>query len=72
MLADRIAPPGKYRVLGVDKFDGEHWVEGDYDTRAEAEAIAIAETADAVPLASDKSVATVYYVYDDTGKYLGP
>jgi hypothetical protein len=72
MLADRIAPPGKYRVLGVDKFANEHWIKGDYDTRAEAEAVAVTETAEAAPHASDKSIATVYYVYDDTGKYLGP
>lgn len=28
----RKAPTGKFRVVGVDTFDGDDWVEGDFDT----------------------------------------
>ena len=30
----RHAPPGQYRVIGVDAFDGTDWVAGDFPTRA--------------------------------------
>ena len=30
------APPGKYRVVGVDTFDGTDWIDGDYDSEQEA------------------------------------
>lgn len=30
------APPGKFRVVKVDTFDGGDWVDGDYDTLVEA------------------------------------
>lgn len=32
----RNAPKGKFRVVGVDTFDGGDWVEGDFDTKNEA------------------------------------
>jgi len=28
----RAAPKGKFRVVGVDTFDGTDWVQGDFDT----------------------------------------
>lgn len=28
----RKAPPGKFRVIGVDTFDGTDWLEGDFDS----------------------------------------
>lgn len=35
------APEGKFRVVGVDTFDGTDWIEGDYETFAEARLKAI-------------------------------
>ena len=32
----RKAPKGKFRVIGVDTFDGDDWVEGDFNTLAAA------------------------------------
>ncbi len=68
----RKAPKGKFRVLGVDKFDGEDWIEGNYKTLDKALRIARDKTDDARRYASDSSIATVYYVYDDKGNYRGP
>lgn len=31
-LFSRKAPDGKFRVIGVDTFDGTDWEEGDFDT----------------------------------------
>lgn len=54
------APKGKYRVIGVDTFDGGDWVQGDFDTREEA-----------MNCASIKGgQMTVMYVYDDKGMQL--
>ena len=30
------APKGKFRVVGVDTFDGTDWIEGDFKTKEEA------------------------------------
>ena len=53
----RQAPKGKYRVVGVDTFDGGDWHKGDYATLAAAKKVA------------DKHGAqmTIYYVYDSKG-----
>ena len=32
----RKAPPGKFRVVGVDTFDGTDWCESDFATKEEA------------------------------------
>ena len=32
----RCAPKGKFRVVGADTFDGDDWVQGDFDTLEEA------------------------------------
>lgn len=72
---DRYKPPGS---------DDAHWVVGDYDSQAEALRVAREKTREAGGFAMDASgqtasegseraraVATVYYVYDDEGRYLG-
>lgn len=33
MAATLKAPKGKFRVVGVDTFDGGDWVEGDFKTK---------------------------------------
>ena len=65
------SPEGKCRVIGVDKFDGEDWVVGEYDTPEKALRIARKKTNKAKALATSHSVATVYYAYDPEGNYLG-
>lgn len=65
------SPEGKCKVIGADKFDGEDWVEGEYDSPEEALRIAREKTEEAKPLASHHSVATVFYAYDPDGNYLG-
>lgn len=65
------APRGKFIVVGVDKFSYEDWLEGAYDTAEQALQVSRNKTDQEKPLATDHSVATVYYVYDDQGKYLG-
>jgi len=34
--AEQKAPEGKFRVIGVDTFDGTDWIDGDFDTAEEA------------------------------------
>jgi len=54
------APIGKYRVIGVDTFDGGDWIEGDFDTAAEA-----------YERAREKGGTMLKtHVYDDTGQHL--
>lgn len=65
------SPEGKCKVIGVDKFEGEDWVEGEYDTPEEALRVAQEKTNEEKPLASHHSVATVFYAYDSKGHYLG-
>jgi len=62
---------GKYKVIGIDKFDGEDWVHAEYDSAEEALKTARELTRDAMSSASDASIATVYYAYAPSGKYLG-
>ncbi|MBI5213853.1 MAG: hypothetical protein HY957_10890 [Nitrospirae bacterium] len=69
-----IAPKGKYRIIGIDKFHPpgtDHWLVGDYYDLETALKIARAKTEEAKPLATSSSIATVYYVYDDKGWYRG-
>lgn len=54
------APPGKYRVIGVDTFDGTDWIEGDFDT--EAEALKCAKKTGGEMLKA--------HVYDDKGTHI--
>ena len=57
----RRAPKGKFRVIGVDTFDGGDWHDGDFDTKEAALARASAKGAEM----------TRMYVYDDAGQYVG-
>lgn len=54
---DLKAPKGKFRVIGVDTFDGGDYIAGDFKKKQ-----------DAIDLAQ-KSGGTmnIYYVYDDRG-----
>ena len=67
----RKSDSGKYTVIGIDKFDGEDWIEGKYESAKQALGVARKKTKEAMHLASDSSVATVYYAYDSDGTYLG-
>lgn len=60
-MVDRIPEQNKnYRVIGVDTFSNEDWVNGDYDNLKEAKQVC------------DEKGATmlIYYVYDKNGKYI--
>ena len=67
----RKSDSGKFKILGIDKFDGEDWIQGEYETAEKALKIARRMTREAMSSASGPSVATVYYAYDPSGKYLG-
>ena len=53
------APAGKFRVVGVDTFSNDDWVQGDFDTLEEAQA-----TAD-----KKGGEMTKMHVYDDKGNH---
>lgn len=55
------APKGKFRVIGVDTFSHEDWVQGDFDTKDAALACADAHGGEM----------TKMHVYDATGKHIG-
>lgn len=55
----RKAPKGKFRVIGVDTFDGSDWVDGDFDTLEQARKHANKKT-------KGKQMLKMH-VYDDTG-----
>ncbi len=57
----RKAPKGKFRVIGVDTFDGDDWVEGDFDTLAAA-------TTHVNDRTKGKQMLKMH-VYDDTGAH---
>ena len=57
----RKAPKGKFRVIGVDTFDGDDWVEGDFDTLAAAATHVNDRT-------KGKQMLKMH-VYDDTGTH---
>lgn len=52
------AAPGKFRIIGVDTFDGGDWLQDEVDTLAEAVKIADEHGGEM----------TKMYVYDDQGK----
>lgn len=58
-LFSRKAPTGKFRVIGVDTFDGGDWLQGDCDTLDQA--IALAKT--------KGGEMTKMHVYDDCGNH---
>ncbi len=57
---DLKAPKGKFRVVGVDTFDGTDWIEGDFKTKEEA--FEKANTTGGEMLKT--------HVYDDKGNHL--
>lgn len=65
------SPEGKCKVIGIDQFDGEDWVQGEYDTPEEALRVARKKTDAAKSSASDHSIATLYLAYGPDGNYLG-
>lgn len=54
------APKGKFRVVGVDTFDGTDWVEGDFKTKQEAFDVANQKGGEMLKT----------HVYDDKGNHL--
>ncbi len=68
------APKGKFRIVGIDKFEtpGEgNFVIGDYNNLHEALEKARNMTREASKDSTDPNTATVFYVYDENGGYLG-
>ncbi|HEY4755754.1 MAG TPA: hypothetical protein VIH28_06855 [Ignavibacteriaceae bacterium] len=59
-IKDFKAPKGKFRVVGVDTFDGSDWIEGDFKTKEEA--FKEANTKGGSMLKT--------HVYDDSGNHL--
>ena len=62
---------GKYKVIGVDRFDNEDWLHAEYDTPEGAVKEARKKTKEAMSSASDESIATIFYAYDPAGNYIG-
>ena len=62
---ERKAPPGKFRVIGVDTFDGTDWLEGDFNSLQLAK--------DHVDTGTKGKEMLKMHVYDDTAthKYEG-
>lgn len=54
------APEGKFRVVGVDTFSHDDWVQGDFDTKEKALECARYKSGTMLKM----------YVYDDKGKYI--
>ena len=59
-MFSRCAPPGKFRVVSVDTFDADDWMEGDFPTIDEARA--------AAAVAAKQHSFMVAYVYDSEGR----
>ena len=65
---------GRYTVLAIDRFAGEHWVHNSYrgsNARGQALSEARELTREGMKSATNASVASVYYAYDSQGNYLG-
>lgn len=60
-LFSRCAPRGKFRVVGVDTFDGGDWLEGDFPTLEKAKKRA----------SEEGGQMTVMYIYNDNGQCVG-
>jgi hypothetical protein len=67
----KVSDEGKYRVVGLDKFSNEDWVQGEYPTAQEALDVAREHTRECRRDSTDYSIATVFFAYDPEGKYLG-
>jgi len=65
---------GKFRIIGIELFEiqGEgHWIVEDLDDREYAIKKAREMTKNAAKDAPHPTEATVFYVYDENGEYLG-
>ena len=67
----RRSPKGKFRVLGIDRYDHSDWLEKECDTEEEAVTLAEEKTNAAKKSATDASIATVFYAYSPKGEYIG-
>jgi hypothetical protein len=65
VAVDRRAPAGKFRVVGVDLFSHEDYLQADCGSQEEAFRIA-----DEHNTKRSGSMDDVYYVYDDHGVYI--
>jgi len=60
-LKDFKAPKGKFRVVGVDTFDGGDWIEGDFKSKEQA-----------IKCANSKGGEMLKtHIYDDKGNHVG-
>ena len=64
-ITEKIAPNGKFRIIGVDLFDKTDYVVGDYDAKYKAFGVA-----DDYNKMRSGPMDNVYYVYDDHGLYI--
>lgn len=74
-FTELIAPHGKFRIVGIDRFEPPgmgHFVYADYESLEEAIKIAMQKTYESSGDATSEDVSTVYYVYDDKGAWRGP
>ena len=74
IVEERRAQAGKFRILGIDKNSppgSGHWVVGDYESLEKTLQMARKLSEKAAPRTDNPSMATVYYVYDDKGTYVG-
>lgn len=60
---ERTAPVGKFRVIGVDTFDGDDWIEGDFESLDKARAHVKERT-------KGKQMLKMH-IYNDQGKHAG-
>ena len=58
--AKQQAPMGKFRIVGVDTFSNEDWVEGDFVTLEQAKHVANQRGGEMRKM----------YIYNDQGNYL--
>ena len=65
MSTELKAPEGKTRVVGVDLFDHEDYLVGDYDDQNEAFRVV-----DERNMKRTGSMDDIYYAYDDKGEYV--
>lgn len=65
MATELKAPMGKTRVVGVDLFDHEDYLVGDYDSPGEAFKVADNNNSE-----RSGSMDDIYYVYNDKGEYI--
>lgn len=63
MTVELRAPAGKFRVVAVDTFEGEDWVEDDFPTLIEA-------ISHALETVKGEEMLKVY-IYDDQGVHRG-